>query len=144
MDSGRKRIPLGALSPSSARTGQRRRCSENDHSCPDVVENVDPNTTSGTGLYQHNRFSRQARDSKSNQNYTEGIHRFKPGIGSKLSGVIQKTLTPSQRRSRGVDLSGPSPPVFTSRLKNRRSKVQDGSCKMLMAARGNPMDLDRR
>ncbi|XP_063936758.1 uncharacterized protein LOC108224720 isoform X10 [Daucus carota subsp. sativus] len=45
-----------------------------------------------------------ARDSKSNRNYTEGIHKFKPGIGSKLSGVIQKTLTPSQRRLRGVDL----------------------------------------
>ncbi|XP_063942254.1 uncharacterized protein LOC108211099 isoform X3 [Daucus carota subsp. sativus] len=49
MDSGRKRIHLGALSPSSARSGQRRRCSENEHSCPDAVENVDPNTTSGTG-----------------------------------------------------------------------------------------------
>ncbi|XP_063940707.1 uncharacterized protein LOC135149294 isoform X2 [Daucus carota subsp. sativus] len=44
MDNGRKRNPLGSVSPSSARIGQRRPYSQNDQ--PHTRENLDPNIIS--------------------------------------------------------------------------------------------------
>ncbi|XP_017251080.2 uncharacterized protein LOC108221733 [Daucus carota subsp. sativus] len=80
MENGRKRIPLGEVSPSSVRPSQMR--NGDDHRPHGI-----PRTHESQASSNHNFwlwpcwFSRHARDSKSNRNYTEGVHRFKPGIG---------------------------------------------------------------
>ena len=55
---------------------------------------------------------------------------------SEFCALIDKSSLTGE--SEPVMVSGENPFLLSG------SKVQDGSCKMLMAARGNPMDLDRR
>ncbi|XP_063942367.1 uncharacterized protein LOC135150152 isoform X2 [Daucus carota subsp. sativus] len=103
MDSGRKRIPLGVVSPSAFRNAQRRRSSNDVQTSGNVSsanrENLEPNRASAS--LPESSFQTPARNVNVHQqpsHYTLG--------NQILGGKTQGYLTPSQRRLLGVDLSG--------------------------------------